>query len=181
MVQGHRKSFTKRHFGHVGDVRARLGQRGKKKCSGLAITDGQTHWRTERRTDILYTIERPQSRLVINENWDQQCCTTIVKRKIRKLGYVRGVAKEKIAAREVNKKERFKMVKEKKECHWIVTWKEWTVRQEWVKRIFSEESQIVIVNNIVYMWRKVDKFNHQLVCPASRWRLSVMVSRCVCF
>lgn len=34
-----------------------------------------------------------------------------MKRKIRKLGYVRGVAKEKIAAREVNKKERCKMVK----------------------------------------------------------------------
>lgn len=52
--------------------------------------------------------------MVINENWDQQCCTTIVKRKIRKLGYVRGVAKEKIAARELNKKERCKMVKREK-------------------------------------------------------------------
>lgn len=41
-------------------------------------------------------------------------CTTIVKRKIRKLGYVCGVAKKKVAARGVNKKGRCKMVKREK-------------------------------------------------------------------
>lgn len=113
MVQGHRKSFTQKYS--VGDVRAKLGQGGKKKCSGLAISDGQTHSRTERQTDRLYTTERPQNGVVFNENWDQKFCTTIVKRKIRKLGYVCGVAKKKVAARKVNKKGRCKMViREKK-------------------------------------------------------------------
>lgn len=56
--------------------------------------DGQT----------VYYIERPQSRVVFNENWYKNFCTTIVKRKIRKLGYVWGFAKKNVSAREVNKK-----------------------------------------------------------------------------
>lgn len=91
--------------------------------------------------------------------------------------YVWGFAKKKVTAREVNKKERCKMVKRDKR---VVSYEKRVVQQEWVKWIFSEESQVVIVNNMVYMWRKVDKFNHQLACPASRRRLSVMISRCVC-
>ena len=111
---------------------------------------------------------------IINENRDHQFCTKTVERKIRKLGYVRRVAKKKVAVREVNKKERVKWCKERKN---------WTVQQEWSKWIFSDESQIVIGDNkTVYIWRKGDeKYNPQLVCPAPRRRFSVMIWGCVCF
>lgn len=48
--------------------------------------------------------------------------------------------------------------------------------------IFSDKIQIVIWNNKkIYFWRKADgKFNPQLVCPAPRRRLGVMVWGCVC-
>lgn len=55
--------------------------------------------------DRLYITERPQNRVVLNENWDQKFSTTIVKRKIRKLGYVCGVARKKVAARKELKRE----------------------------------------------------------------------------
>lgn len=75
-----------------------------------------------------------------------------------------------------------KLIK-KNRVKWCKERKDWTIQQEWGKWIFSDESQIVIGNNNkVYVWRKADeKFNPQLVCPAPRRRLSIMIWGCVCF
>lgn len=55
-------------------------------------------------------------------------CIIIVKRKIRKLGYVCGVVKKKVVVCGVNKKGRCKMVKREKR---VDSYEKWYVEKSW--------------------------------------------------
>ena len=57
----------------------------------------------------------------------------------------------------------------------------WTVRGQWDKVTFSNESQVMVGNNNpIYIWRKRDKAkSRDCVCPPSQGKLSIMVWGCI--
>ena len=74
----------------------------------------------------------------MNEGKDHTFCQKTIERKIRSLGYKRRAAKKKVVVREVNKKNRVKWFKERRN---------WTCEGQWKKWIFSDESQGPVVQS----------------------------------
>ena len=95
-----------------------------------------------------------------------------VQRALYQEGYNRLVVKKKVRVREVNRKKRVK---------WAPENLNWTVRGQWDKGTFSNESQVRVGNNNpIYIWRKRDKAeSRDYVCPPSQGKLSIMIWGCI--
>ena len=95
-----------------------------------------------------------------------------VQRALYQEGYNRLVVKKKVRVREVNRKKRVK---------WAPENLNWTVRGQWDKGTFSNESQVRVGNNNpIYIWRKRDKAeSRDYLCPPSQGKLSIMIWGCI--
>ena len=81
-----------------------------------------------------------------NENRPTSVSKKTIKRRLKENGFYRGLYRKKVVIKTVNRKKRLSWCREKR-------W--WTVRNQWSKVIFSDESQISVgENNRVYVWKK---------------------------
>ena len=109
-----------------------------------------------------------------NEHREGQVSKRTVQRALYQEGYNRRVVKKKVRVREVNRKKRVKWAREN--LHW-------TVRGQWDKVIFSDESQVMVGNNNrIYIWRKRDEAeSRDCVCPPAQRKLSIMIWGCITY
>lgn len=81
-----------------------------------------------------------------NENRPTSVSKKTIKRRLKENGFYRGVYRKNVVIKTVNRKKRLSWCREKRR---------WTVRNQWSKVIFSDESQICVgENNRVYVWKK---------------------------
>ena len=109
-----------------------------------------------------------------NKFKDQTFSEATIRRKITALGFVRRPAKKQVGIGPVNRRKRVTWCRERKS---------WGVTSRWQQWIFSDESQVVLSDEKkVYVWRRSDEaHNPQLVCPASRRKISLMIWGCVTY
>lgn len=70
----------------------------------------------------------------------------------------------------------------KKRVSWCRAMRNWTAEENWKKRLFSDELQVVGTSNFVYIWRKENEVNNpNLECPALRREASILVWGCVSY
>lgn len=109
-----------------------------------------------------------------NENRPTAVSKKTIKRRLKENGFYRGVYRKKVVIKSVNRKKRLSWCREKR-------W--WTVRNQWSKVIFSDESQICVgENNRVYVWKKAGEgWRPDLATRQNGRKFSVMVWGCLCF
>lgn len=113
--------------------------------------------------------------LKFNEQNPDPVTKRCIQHHLHKHGYNRRVCKKKVVVREVNRRKRLSWCKEKRH---------WTVQRHWNRVIFSDESKIVIGQDLrVHIWRKRDEgWRPDLVEQHSaKPKYEVMIWGCICW
>ena len=133
--------------------------------------------REYRKLERIVKTNRRSSLTDVTIKFNEENTAPVAKRSIQhhlhKHGFNRRICKKKVVVREVNRKKRLAWCREKRH---------WTVNFHWKRIIFSDESKIVIGQDLrVYVWRKRDEgWRPDLVEPrVSQPKYEVMIWGCI--